>query len=1364
MNHKKLDIVGRGRLLALVEVLACLIGAHAAPAQAQLAAADPANYSRTKSFVFNADGTLQSETSEPANPLQCGVISYEYDGAGNVRRTTTASCAGATGRMVALPRSSYSSYAAQPSQGVTVNGSLTPNATVAIPAGLFVDSTTNALGKSAFANYDPRFGVLSKGTDINQLSSSAVVDDLGRTVQETHVDGTRTLSWHCIVGPGLDTSTNTVLAGAGCPTPASGEAPPFAVRFVHVEPRSTTNAKMGPLVRTYYDALNRQIRTATESFNGPGQPAARAGALVVADVVYDAYGSKVMETKPYFLASGASTTDGSNAVGVTRYTYDELGRMVASHGADPAGSVAKDFGGSGTGYGAYGNRQAAVTTYARHGNTVVVTNDAGQARTEERTARGDLSRVTDALGAQIAFLSDAFGNVIQVRDALQNRITTSYDTLGRKIQTQDPDHGVLTYCYDALGQLKALQNSAMRGSHVPTTCPDVENSGVLATGVSGWTTYAYDLLGRMTHRVEPEFQNRWVYDDCSKGVGKLCQVTRPGDLDKKIYYDELGREISNRLDIANGPSFLSSVGFEPTTGRLASKTYPTGLQVGYDYTSSGHLRAMLLKTAATVSPLPDANGQVAAGKTLPAGSVLWQANVIDALGDIEQDQVGNNVADRTTYDPATGRVRTAKAGIGAATDILDHQYNWSSVNNLLSRIDRNGDGASAVSEVFGFDGLNRLTQYSVSSSSIAGFQRSVTLQYNALGMLLFKTDVGNYAYGSSGPGADRPHLLRSLTGNGTTTYDADLNGNVTAASGGKYNGLSYTSFNNVLTGSGNGAQYAWQYDENHARVKEVRTAKGNTRTLWYLHPDNVGGLGFEMEVNTNPALQSSRHFLSVAGKAIGVLASDAPLPVPAGGQTAPVALDTIALNKVEYWHKDHLGSLSATTDHNGTPTQRYSYDPFGKRRFIGGDYDEQGAIEVDWAPNRNYGTARGFTGHEGLDDIGLINMNGRLYDPTSGLFVQADPEVTNPINLQNYNRYAYVLNNPLNATDPSGFGDAAQYGDNGSCDSTCQHNETNAIYNWAMATGEFGGSGFFSSSSAQLSSSSSNGDGSVSAGPMLVALSDAPGDPQGTTQQGGSGQQSHAPQPSEAGTASKVQIQSVVRRANQLPSKKDYTREEVKALGSEIKTLMRAGGLTNQERNNLIGAQLSLMQAAGQKPGFMQPREVMEIGPYEGLMGMAIASEAFGGSKADIKPAVSPAQLPKTTSALHPVPAATGNKPVRVLKDGEGATPEAIANSVGGPTAGSRSGQQELRQELIQEATVTNGGVFKCWRCGQTSTNPADMHVGHRNVPASKGGNQNKDNICLEGAACNLSAGNRGAPSQGMSCAERGSCGAPYGR
>ena len=63
---------------------------------------------------------------------------------------------------------------------------------------------------------------------------------------------------------------------------------------------------------------------------------------------------------------------------------------------------------------------------------------------------------------------------------------------------------------------------------------------------------------------------------------------------------------------------------------------------------------------------------------------------------------------------------------------------------------------------------------------------------------------------------------------------------------------------------------------------------------------------------------------------------------------------------------------------------------------------------------------RGFTGHEHLQTVGLIHMNGRLYDPALHRFLQPDNFVQDPFNTQNFNRYGYCLNNPLVYVDENG--------------------------------------------------------------------------------------------------------------------------------------------------------------------------------------------------------------------------------------------------------------------------------------------------------------------------------------------------------
>ncbi|MBR5632194.1 MAG: hypothetical protein IKW82_11195, partial [Bacteroidales bacterium] len=64
---------------------------------------------------------------------------------------------------------------------------------------------------------------------------------------------------------------------------------------------------------------------------------------------------------------------------------------------------------------------------------------------------------------------------------------------------------------------------------------------------------------------------------------------------------------------------------------------------------------------------------------------------------------------------------------------------------------------------------------------------------------------------------------------------------------------------------------------------------------------------------------------------------------------------------------------------------------------------------------------RGFTGHEHMTAFGLINMNGRCYDPLTSSFLSVDAYVQDPTSAQAFNRYAYCGYNPLRYTDPTGW-------------------------------------------------------------------------------------------------------------------------------------------------------------------------------------------------------------------------------------------------------------------------------------------------------------------------------------------------------
>lgn len=138
----------------------------------------------------------------------------------------------------------------------------------------------------------------------------------------------------------------------------------------------------------------------------------------------------------------------------------------------------------------------------------------------------------------------------------------------------------------------------------------------------------------------------------------------------------------------------------------------------------------------------------------------------------------------------------------------------------------------------------------------------------------------------------------------------------------------------------------------------------------------------------------------VGGVVMQELAGDAP--------NADGTLRAGSVSKTHYLYHDHQGTvaLQVSIGATGLATVESYFDsgPFGEARARSGNY-------VSW---------RGYTGHEHIDQLNTIHMNGRIYDPLLGRFLQPDPLVQAPGNSQNWNPYNYVLNNPLSYTDPSG--------------------------------------------------------------------------------------------------------------------------------------------------------------------------------------------------------------------------------------------------------------------------------------------------------------------------------------------------------
>ncbi|MDD4928801.1 MAG: hypothetical protein PHP85_05935 [Gallionella sp.] len=209
----------------------------------------------------------------------------------------------------------------------------------------------------------------------------------------------------------------------------------------------------------------------------------------------------------------------------------------------------------------------------------------------------------------------------------------------------------------------------------------------------------------------------------------------------------------------------------------------------------------------------------------------------------------------------------------------------------------------------------------------------------------------------------------------------------------------------------------------HERSVEYQ-ADGST--VHVLSPRYDTGLHFEKRVKADGSIEYE-HYLYAGGLMFGKYVTHTNA-LGAAIQSTDMA-GTPRSRVIEYYLKDHLGSITAQVNGDPNPALlpsgtanpeagkyavRYlSYDVWGKKRFADGVPDTTGTLN-------NPDMYHGFTGHEMLDSVGLIHMNGRLYDPVTGRFVSADFLIPDAADLQHYNRYSYVGNNPLSFTDASG--------------------------------------------------------------------------------------------------------------------------------------------------------------------------------------------------------------------------------------------------------------------------------------------------------------------------------------------------------
>lgn len=624
-----------------------------------------------------------------------------------------------------------------------------------------------------------------------------------------------------------------------------------------------------------------------------------------------------------------------------------------------------------------GTQQFATTDY--HGLIIVLTNAKGQVRTEQKNPAGQLIQVTDPMGGVTRFAYDAAGNLAQTIDPANNVITVETDLLGRKSDLLDPDAGWIHYEYDPLGRMLEQVSPNQRAADGKTVDPTKR------------ITMEYDLLSRITARHEPDLESRWDYDTAQWGIGQLAEAyTLSGnskDYSRTQAYDGYGRPTVTTQVLRDG--IYTSVTEYDVWSRPINQKYQRGSDVANmkvfatRYNDAGYIQ-----------------------RYERGGLVLGRIDSMNASGQPTGLTLGNGLTEVRTPNPYTGRLSDAHLSKAGGQAMLQEGYGYDVLGNVLTRTE--AWDVEAFSETFDYDALNRLK-----SSVVANVTEKFC--YDSVGNLLSKTGVGvpatsvadastiscdsaagraAYTYPSQGASvaegatAPHPHAVQSIQGiDGTFVYDK--NGNMLQGLG---RTADWTSFDMpTKISNAKGISSSFIYGSEHQRVLQTRSDQ--SKEIY------AGG-----QVVESGIANGQQSYLVVKTY------------WPAG---LGLEIDDSRTGTTLSWtYVDRLGSPIAVFDEAGNLREKLAYDAWGKRRTLTGALSggSNTPDNIDGKVDN-----RGFTNHEMLDQLDLVHMNGRVYEPLVGRFLSADPMLQDPMNGQSYNRYSYVMNNPTNLTDPTGF-------------------------------------------------------------------------------------------------------------------------------------------------------------------------------------------------------------------------------------------------------------------------------------------------------------------------------------------------------
>ena len=715
---------------------------------------------------------------------------------------------------------------------------------------------------------------------------------------------------------------------------------------------------------------------------------------ITTSYTYDNWGRKVSTTNPdNTVTSTAMSWDSSRPNGVYKTVTSATGQAAVTSYFDSEGHELLS-----SSYGVGNVQETTTTTYNIFGKPSTIYRQSGELTIGESHSYDSFGRLRSMSGSNgttsytyqdgrtvttasptgtVTRTYDAWGNVVSCEtEGLSadvsytynsmgkpasvscggSTVTMEYDGAGRKTQLDDPDAGTQTYVYSADGKLMS----------------QTDGNGIT-------TAYEYDAVGRQTRRTcGQSIDETTTYGTSGNTLNRIASRSCNG-YTSTFEYDEAGRLTGETRTTPSG-TYTTSYTYN-ANGMVGAVAYPGGVTVTYEYDANGNMTRALANGVcffeqAEYDGLRNVTrfGSARCRERLYSDDGFTAYRTIETGNGDELDRI-NYTYDNSTKNvvqrwrgPITGDAKVEWDNYfqnGGTEDDIDTDY-WSNDWWIYKGIIFPDISSGYYSDSsFDYDSNDRLI--SAAESEPTSDTTYSTIEYDDNGNILYKGGIGTYHYGS-----DRPHAVTDITG--IEDMAAVTPQQTTFNDDGKIEMIS---------------------DTHDGSLDRTYFYYGPGREKWETLRSVVADGGDE---GTQP---SCRRFYFGNYERI----------VEGSSITEQYFID----NGVILIKKDGLlsfykaftdiqGSILSVFDEDGGKVFDASYDAWGRQ-----------TVTLNTISLR-----RGYCGHEMLPEYGLIDMRGRVYDPTVGRFLSCDNYVQEPDNSQNFNRYSYCLNNPLRYTDPTG--------------------------------------------------------------------------------------------------------------------------------------------------------------------------------------------------------------------------------------------------------------------------------------------------------------------------------------------------------